>query len=335
MEIKTVYFEKPGGENTGETLRIARQRADEAGIKTILVASTGGDTAVKAIEAFKGLRVIAVSHAAGFREPNAQEFTEENRKIFEDKGGTILTTTHTFAGISRAMRKEFNTYVIGEIVASTLRIFGQGMKVVCEIAMMAADGGLVRTDEDAICIAGTGCGADFYGPGSVVAEHVAPAIADARGGCDRGCHTGCGPCGCSFPLLHCFRTLCSQRFCGSGCGEVYLGDWSSDPPDYSDPCDDCGNWLGAGCCVPNWWKNFTYNPLGWFNCCQGCPCGYSDGPATETWSAVDLGAEVTPAEVIPPPAPEPKFKATSSYRVSRTQPSRSRPYYVKRPRGQR
>ena len=160
MELKTVYFEKPGRENTEETLRIAKQRADELGVKTVLVASTGGDTAVKAIEVFKGLKVIAVSHAAGFREPDTQEFTEENRKIFESKGGTMLTTTHTFAGISRAMRTKFNTYVIGDIVASSLRVLGEGTKVVCEIAMMAADSGLVRSDEDAIAVAGTGRGAD-------------------------------------------------------------------------------------------------------------------------------------------------------------------------------
>lgn len=160
MESKVVYFERPGQENTEETLRIAKQRANELGIKTVLVASTFGDSAVKAIEILKGLRVIAVSHSAGFRAPNTQGFTEENRKIFESKGGIILTTTHTFAGISRAMRNKFNTYVIGDIVADSLRVFGQGMKVVCEIAMMAADGGLVRTDEDVICVAGTGHGAD-------------------------------------------------------------------------------------------------------------------------------------------------------------------------------
>ena len=160
MELKTVYFEQPGQENTEETLRIAKQRADELGIKMVLVASTKGDTAVKAVEVFKGLRVIAVSHSAGLREPNAQEFTEENRKIVEGKGGIILTTTHTFAGLSRAMRTKFNTYVIGDIVASTLRVFGEGMKVVCEIAMMAADCGLVRTDEDVIAIAGSSRGAD-------------------------------------------------------------------------------------------------------------------------------------------------------------------------------
>lgn len=160
MESKVVYFEKPGRENTEETLRIAGKRAGELGIKTVLVASTLGDSAVKAIEILKGLRVIAVSHSAGFRAPNTQSFTEENRKIFESKGGIILTTTHTFAGISRAMRNQFHTYVIGDIVADSLRVLGQGMKVVCEIAMMAADSGLVRTDEDVVCVAGTGHGAD-------------------------------------------------------------------------------------------------------------------------------------------------------------------------------
>ena len=160
METKTVYFDRPGSENTEEVFRIARQRAKELGIKTVLVASTRGETAVKAVEAFQGLRVICVSHSQGFRQTNAQTFTEENRKIVESRGGIILTATHIFAGLSRAVRDKFNTYIIGDIVASTLRVLGEGMKVVCEMAMMAADAGLVRTDEEIIAIAGTGRGAD-------------------------------------------------------------------------------------------------------------------------------------------------------------------------------
>ena len=160
MESKTVYFDKPGSENTDEVLRIARQRADELGIKTVALASTKGDTAVRAAEVFKGLKVVCVTHSTGFREPDSQEFTEENRKIVESKGGIVFTTTHTFAGISRAVRNKFNTYIIGDIIASTLRIFGDGMKVACEIVMMAADAGLVRTDEEIIAIGGTGRGAD-------------------------------------------------------------------------------------------------------------------------------------------------------------------------------
>jgi len=160
MELKTTYFENPGRDNTEETLRIAKQRAEELGIKTIVVASTVGGTAVRAMDVFQGMKIVVVTHTAGFREPNVQQFTEENRKIVEGKGGIILTTAHAFTGLSGAMRKKFNTYIIGDIVAQTLRIFGQGMKVVCEIALMAADAGLARTDEDVICIAGTGRGAD-------------------------------------------------------------------------------------------------------------------------------------------------------------------------------
>ena len=160
MEVKATYFDKPGQQNTEETLRIARERADELGIKTVVIASTKGDAAAKAVEVCRGLKVIAVSHSFGFSQQNVLTFTDENRKIVESKGGVILTTAHTFAGLSRAMRLQFNTNVIGDIVANTLRIFGEGMKVVCEIAMMAADSGLVRTDEDIMSIAGTGHGAD-------------------------------------------------------------------------------------------------------------------------------------------------------------------------------
>ncbi|MBI4181193.1 MAG: hypothetical protein HY528_04605 [Chloroflexi bacterium] len=160
MEGKIVYFEKVGKENTEETLRIAKQRADELGIKTILVSSTRGDTAARAVEVFTGAKVVAVSHSYGFRESGVHEFTAENRQKVESRGGVVLTTTHAFAGIDRALRLKFNTIALGEIVAYVLRIFGQGMKVVCEIAVMAADSGLVSTDEDIVVIAGSGKGAD-------------------------------------------------------------------------------------------------------------------------------------------------------------------------------
>ena len=160
MEAKTVYFERPGRENTDEVLRIVGQRARELGIKTAVVASTGGDTAVQAVEALQGLRVIVVTHSHGFREPNTQEFTAENRQIVEGKGGVIFSATHLFAGISRAVRDKFNTYLIGDLTARTLKVFGDGMKVVIEISVMATDAGLVRTDEEVIAIAGTGHGAD-------------------------------------------------------------------------------------------------------------------------------------------------------------------------------
>lgn len=160
MEAKTVYFENSGHENTEEVLSIARRRAAEMGIKTILVASTSGDTAVKATEVLNGLRIVVVSRITGHQEPDVQRFTEENRQKVESRDAVVLTATEAFGGVSRAMRNKFSMYLLGDIILNTLRIFGTGMQVACEISLMAADAGLVRTDEDVIAIGGTGRGAD-------------------------------------------------------------------------------------------------------------------------------------------------------------------------------
>ena len=160
VESRIVYFENPGKHNTDEVLRITRRRAAELGIKTIVVASKTGETAVKTVEALPKFRLVVVGDSTGFKEPDVNILDEENRRIVESKGGIFCLTTHVFSGISRAMRQKFGTHIADSIIANTLRIFGQGTKVCCEIAMMAADSGLVRTDEDVVCIAGTRGGAD-------------------------------------------------------------------------------------------------------------------------------------------------------------------------------
>ena len=159
-ESTAKYFLKAGKDNTETTLRLAKRRAAELDIKTIIIASTGGETGARAVKLFKGYRVIVVSHACGSREPNKQEMSEEYISEIKAGGGHIVTAGHAFAGIDRAIRRKFNTYEISEIIASTLRLFGQGMKVAAEITMMAADSGLVRTDEEIIAIGGSSRGAD-------------------------------------------------------------------------------------------------------------------------------------------------------------------------------
>jgi len=56
-------------------------------------------------------------------------------------------------GVNRAVRKALSTYKLDEIIANVLRIFGQGMNVIFEIAMMAADAGLVKTGEPVLAVA--------------------------------------------------------------------------------------------------------------------------------------------------------------------------------------
>ena len=154
MESKIVYFDKPGDVNTDEVLSIAKQRAEELGIKTITIASNTGKTGVKAVEVFNGINVVVVGYATGFMRfpPNVNPFVDENRQIIESKGGKIINATHALAGISTAARNQFNGFGLGEIIAHTLRIFGSGIKVACEITAMATDAGLVRTDEDIIAM---------------------------------------------------------------------------------------------------------------------------------------------------------------------------------------
>jgi len=155
------YFEKEGKDNTKQVLQLARLKADELGISTALVASTTGYTAKLAVEILEGMDIIVVTHSNGFAEPDEQEFDNEIKKYVESKGAKVLTAQHSFGGVNRAIRKTMGGSPPDEIVANILRLFGQGMKVACEIALMAADAGLVSCVEPVIAIGGTHRGADL------------------------------------------------------------------------------------------------------------------------------------------------------------------------------
>ena len=157
---EVTYFSQPGPQNTDEVLRLARKRAEELGIRDIVVASTSGETGVKASEVFKGFNLVVVSHSTGFKKPGEQRMSEENRRRIIENGGKVITGTEVFLGVGRAIRDKFGTAYPTEIMAQTLRLFGQGTKVAVEITAMAADAGLIPVDRDVIAIGGTRSGAD-------------------------------------------------------------------------------------------------------------------------------------------------------------------------------
>jgi hypothetical protein len=156
----TTYYLQAGEDNTDVTLQLAKQRAEKLGITTIVVASTRGVTGVKAAKIFKGYNVIVVPHHTGYKGADIQELTPENREKILQNGGKVLIASHTFGGVGRAVRRKFNTYQVEEIIAATLKIFGQGTKVCAEIVLAASDAGLISTQTDVIAISGTGRGAD-------------------------------------------------------------------------------------------------------------------------------------------------------------------------------
>ena len=157
---QTVYFKEPGAVNTDETLRLAKRRADELGIRNVVVASYSGVTGVKASQVFKEYNLVIVAGMVGFVEPNQDRLLPENRRIIEESGGKILRACHAFGGLGRAVNRKFGAIQVDEVIAHVLRLFGAGVKVACEVACMAADAGYFRTDEDCVAIGGTGGGAD-------------------------------------------------------------------------------------------------------------------------------------------------------------------------------
>ena len=161
-EEKIFYFDEfREKENTEKLLDIVYRYCEKNNIKNIVIASTRGLTAKIAMNKFPTNRfnVVIVTHVCWFR-GYKQEFDEDLRKELEAKGYKVVTSAHAMSGIDRAVGNKFGGYTPGSIIASTLRLFCEGMKVAVEISCMAADAGYVPVDEDIVAIAGTGRGAD-------------------------------------------------------------------------------------------------------------------------------------------------------------------------------
>ncbi len=167
-KIPTLCFEEPGRECTDETLAAAAKYAEDHKINNIVVASTYGDTALKALETFKERNLVVVTHSTGFVEPGIQQMPQDVIEKIRREGAEVLTTTHALAGVDRAIRKAYKTWQPVELIAQSLKLFGDGTKVAIEITVMAADAGLIPIDEEAIAIGGTDRGAD-------TALHIKPA----------------------------------------------------------------------------------------------------------------------------------------------------------------
>ncbi|MDI6690888.1 MAG: pyruvate kinase alpha/beta domain-containing protein [Candidatus Bathyarchaeota archaeon] len=159
-EKKTLYFSKPGTQNTNRLLEFVKDYVKKEGIRDIVVASTTGKTGAKASKIFKGYNVVVVTHCFGFKEPGKTELQEKYREEILKNGAKIFTGIHALSSAERAIRKDFGTIQPLELIANVLRLMGEGTKVCVEITLMAADAGLIPIDKDIIAIAGTGSGAD-------------------------------------------------------------------------------------------------------------------------------------------------------------------------------
>lgn len=156
-----MIFQKEGNANTKKTVDIAVKTALERNIETIVIASSTGDTAKLLKDALeKGVKVVSVTHAYGYKKPGENEMTDEVRFELLEAGISVITAAHVLSGAERGISTKLGGVYPVEIIAHTLRMFGQGVKVCVECATMAADRGAIMPGEPVIAIGGTADGAD-------------------------------------------------------------------------------------------------------------------------------------------------------------------------------
>ena len=161
-EKKIIYFEKPGRENTADCLEIVKEALKKENYKHVVVASTSGNTGILFSESLKGsgVNLIVVTHSSGFKEPNKHEMPEDIKKKIEKNGAKVFTGSMLTHSLETSLASKFGGSYPTLIIANSLRRFGEGSKVCCEIVMMATDAGLIPEGEEVLAVAGTARGAD-------------------------------------------------------------------------------------------------------------------------------------------------------------------------------
>ena len=126
------YYTAPGRENVDKTLTLVKKIAEELGIDDVVIASTTGFTAKKAVETLSGTGV-KLTFVGTARDRFPSELIVELKK----KGYNVCFSNET-------------KYDYSEPVKMAYRRFCPGVKVAVEIAMIAAQEGYVSTDKDII-----------------------------------------------------------------------------------------------------------------------------------------------------------------------------------------
>jgi hypothetical protein len=171
MEKAIEYFENPGPENTDSLINLVSKRIHELNIKHIVVATRVGETAIKVGEFFRNydLNIVAIAHQYGFFKAGEWLINGETEEKLKKLGVKVLTTIMPLSMLGRLYRPNwksgsdytiYNTSFPFDVMADTLRMFCQGMKVCVEIAVMAADMGAIPVNAEVVSIGGTRRGAD-------------------------------------------------------------------------------------------------------------------------------------------------------------------------------
>jgi len=163
MNEEIIYLDCAGKENRDTVVDIIKKTVEESKFKYLVVPTSTGKSIDLIIEKniHKNISVIAVIIHNGFVEIDKNKIEKEKLEEYRKNGIEIFQGSHSLSGIERAISRKFGGISSVEIIAAALKIFGgDGIKVAVEIAVMAADGGLVPTTEEILVAGGTSGGLD-------------------------------------------------------------------------------------------------------------------------------------------------------------------------------
>ncbi|HAH06858.1 MAG TPA: hypothetical protein DCM05_10085 [Elusimicrobia bacterium] len=164
MELKTIaYLDKPGKRGSALCVQAAALRAAELELGWAVAASSSGKTALELARALRKAgartRVVGVGYSAEYAAKWGglrPKYVKEAERL----GAVFITGTHAFGGVDGAVQKRFGGMPPAGVVAQTFYTLGQGFKVAVEVALMAADQGVLPLKKEALALGGTGEGAD-------------------------------------------------------------------------------------------------------------------------------------------------------------------------------
>ena len=104
-----VYFNKAGIENTDDLVEIVHQRLKEGDIRSVVVASTSGQTGLKfARKMAKETRLVIVSSHPGSSAPGVWKFDAKALEELQSLGVTVVKQSHILSGLERSISQKFS-----------------------------------------------------------------------------------------------------------------------------------------------------------------------------------------------------------------------------------
>lgn len=160
IEKKVLYFDTPGRDNTLACVEQVRREVEENGYRYVVVASNSGETGLEFAKALKDMdsEVYVVKYSEGMEDN--PEIDEDIKGKLTEQGATLFRSPSIDMSLDSAFGLKLAPMEPSRVVHTALKSFGEGLKVCCEIVMMATDKGLISQGVEAIAVAGTDSGAD-------------------------------------------------------------------------------------------------------------------------------------------------------------------------------